>query len=356
MLTQQILQTLKDAKRVMTPSEICEVLGVDGHRVRPAIWDLYKRGKINKQGHAKYVYEVVQVKKFEIVLGLELELEYNRMKMDYVECAGYHDRVGKYLSEGWLAESDGSLSSESFSVSDTVEIISVPTTLSDLKKRLEEFQRVVKAHVNDVEVKNKDDFSDYLSFNETTGAHAHIGLMVRGNNKTSTVNIKGKNVLLDGKQENIKSFVSVNFMKKVARELKKRIKNDMPGFYPEFIDRYFRRYARKMNINSRGRYLEFNYATNIPTIEYRSVHLCGIKKWSDFFKFYEILGDVLQTKFDEELKKNTPFSQVNKHLINIYVDDEVDKVYTDKISMAKTEMVYVEKVNKIKTEEIKCVI
>lgn len=215
-----------------------------------------------------------------LTFGFEIEAEYNDTVLK-LHPAGYHDTVQKNIVKNWKIERDSSLYTTQWHA--TVEFISVPTPFLKIDALLKSFETAIKKKSG----KNKLD--EVLKFNMSTGAHVHIGLQ---NN---------------GRAINIKDFVQRDFLKKIARKLKLRIKNEMPTFYEHFKKDYFRKYARRMSIENL-RYQEFNYQTRIPTIEYRSPHLHGITTWSDFTKFYTILTNTVNEIFQQEIStKENPF-------------------------------------------------
>lgn len=247
---------------------------------------LVKEGLIQRRGRGLYQLskpsrdnnQSVQ----ELTFGFEIEAEYNDSVLK-IQPASYHDAVEKKMVKNWKIERDGSLYTTRWN--GTVEFISVPTTFSKIDKLLESFETTIKKKTG----KNK--LHEVLNFNSSTGAHVHIGLQN------------------DGRAINIKDFVQRDFLKKISRKFKQRIKTEMPEFYENFKKDYFRKYARRQTRNNENsRYQEFNYQTRIPTIEYRSPHLRGITTWTDFSKFYTILTKTVNEIFQQEIsEKENPF-------------------------------------------------
>lgn len=129
----------------------------------------------------------------------------------------------------------------------------------------------------------------------------------------------------------------MDFLHKFTKKFKSRIKKELPEFYNDFKRYYFRSYSKRMckdrrgEVNTNDRYSEFNYTTEIPTIEFRSSHLHGIKTWSDFFLYYKILVESAQETFNKEFRKEKSFGAETE--LKIEVDDTIDRSEEERITI-----------------------
>jgi len=265
------------------------------------------------------------------LFGLEIEAEYNTSLTGLIKKSSYHS-VSSHSAFGtkWFVETDGSLRRTKFS--DTAEFISVPLPKSEVMDALKQFKKKFQLLSKNKAV----ELVDVLNFNESTGAHIHISLLIHDGKQTS-LSIRRKVIKLNGTNTTIK-FVPVEYMKEIGKNFKKAIKKQMPDFYPAFNKRYYRTYAHKVEAKKAytTRTTEFNYTTNYGTIEYRSPNLTGISTWKDFFKFYQILTDTISDYFVKELDKAEPFVQTFNFSTETSEDDEDLSL---KVDLAEEEVV-----------------
>lgn len=261
--------------------------------------------------------------KYSILYGLELEFEYNKTLIGRISKASYHSTDSTKFNKYFIAEEDGSLRRSTFdySDSDTVELVSIPMTSENVMKSLESFKEDMIKRYTKVTGRPVCELKDVISFNNSTGAHVHMSLLIKNGHETVISLRDDRDVKFKGDTKNIMTFSNIEFMKKIARKVKSRIKNELPQFYDSFIKYYFRTFAKRMNIRNSSRYHEFN-TNNNKTVEYRSLHLRGIQTWSELFKFYSIVTSVTDELFNNEFNKDKPFVDESSSIIDVYNDDD----------------------------------
>lgn len=286
----------------------------------------------NVKNQRKSLITSIPETKYKILYGLELELEYNKIKLGKIMKNSYHSVDAKKFNKYFIAESDGSLRSETFPYGegDTVELISIPMTSENVMKSLQNFKEDIIQRYKEQTGNETCELKDVISFNTSTGAHVHMSLLVK-NSHDEVISLRNnKKIKFHGQSKNIMSFSNIEFMKKIARKIKTRIKNELPEFYESFVKNYYRRYARRMTTrtSSSQRYTEFN-TTNNKTIEYRSLHLRGIETWTQLFKFYEIVTSVTDTEFNTQFNSEKPFC--NETISNIEIESEFEEIEVDEV-------------------------
>lgn len=347
------LQTIYNRMKTLKSFSSNDFLDItsDKHRIGACFYLFNKRGIIvpiergvytlkdtkNIKKYSKNSVKSSNNDKYALLYGLELEMEYNSRKIGLIEKASYHSERAKSFNKYFIAESDGSLHPTTFPSGECVELVSVPMNSNDVLKSIKSLKDTFTLLNNGQEI----ELSDVISFNNHTGAHLHISLNVK-NKKTTTIEFKdNKTVKIKGKSMNPKSFTDRKFLKKIALNVKKQIKLQMPEFYDNFILNYYRRYAKQMRANSRERYQEFNLL-NDNTIEYRSLHLRGIKTWSQLELFYKIVTTTINKLYDDEFNKDKPFNNVVESVLEIEsVDDTkniIDSINLDKDKVKKIEV------------------
>jgi hypothetical protein len=261
--------------------------------------------------------------KYSILYGLELEFEYNKSLIGNISKSSYHNTESTKFNKYFIAEEDGSLRRNTFnySESDTVELVSIPMTSENVMKSLESFKEDMINRYTKKTGRPVCELKDIISFNNSTGAHVHMSLLIKNGHDTVIKLRDDKDVKLKGDTKNIMTFSNIEFMKKIARRVKTRIKNELPQFYESFIKYYFRSFAKRMNIRNSSRYHEFN-TNNNKTVEYRSLHLRGIQTWSELFKFYSIVTSVTDELFNTEFNKDKPFVDKSSSVVDVYTDDD----------------------------------
>jgi len=258
-----------------------------------------------------------------ILIGLEIEAEYNTEYLNYIEVADYHSERVKPFGYYFKTESDGSLSAQSFGypVGETAEFISIPFNIDESKKVLKDFKETfikrLKNHRNITEKEAlKIPLQKYLSFNNTTGAHVHLSIL-----NTDKELIKkftfGRRRKLEFKGEfiDLKRVFTYEFMQNFKQKLKNNVNKKIPHVYTLWERSLNRGYARAYynktdfkNNKDHEREKEFNLTGSNTDIEYRGFTLRGVNTWTDFFKIYEIFFKTLKTCLYAELRKTKPFN------------------------------------------------
>jgi hypothetical protein len=210
-------------------------------------------------------------------IGLEIECVYNDNEVLFNR-GSYHAGIkkGKY----WSIETDGSLNSygSDFDNSKTAEFVSKVFCSKKLFiKGLEEF----KGFFDNKELK------DVLFFNSSCGCHFHIGL--NGSKKYT-------------------DFLSFEELKKIRNKFFKDINKSVvlsDDTKRNILKQYFRSYAKKINKDiclngwSNNRTLEFNKLSEDSNkgLEWRSLNLCSVKTWEEFFEVMNIIFNCVEKLF-----------------------------------------------------------
>lgn len=220
-----------------------------------------------------------------IVFGIEFELEYDKDRMT-IPSSGYHETsVPSRFGRFYCAEHDGSLRRRAFTNSRTVEIISEPFDAEDSEEIIEDFITTM------IDMSGTDELRKAIEFNDSTGCHIHVYLYEPSEKKrlsvkdNDVIQISGRtrDMLFAGKPLPLKVALNRELMKRIRNRVFLLMKDILGSRYSSWYGRYFRRYARKVNLRSPGRNCEFNLTLNGKCrIEYRSYHLMGIYSWRDF--------------------------------------------------------------------------
>lgn len=315
----------------------------DKHRIGGCFYFLQKRGLIINIDRGRYkitgtndtpTTTPTNTDKYEILYGLELELEYNREELPAIQLASYHSTNAITYNKDFIAESDGSLHSEYFENGRTAELISIPLNSHDITKAIEGLKNKVSRQFKKKHDRNPE-LHEVLCFNDTTGAHLHISLHTK-NGKTNTIKVRNnKRITINGKTTNPTQLIDIEFLHTITRTIKKRIKRELPEIYDKFIKNYFRNYAKRIKTLQGSRYSEFN-TTNDNTLEYRSLHLRGITTWTQLETFYKIVTSTIDEAFNNKLNSDKPFNTENNHNIEIELEDENKTEITETINIEQT--------------------
>ena len=116
--------------------------------------------------------------KGDLLVGLEIEMGYNKNLIGYIESDSYHGSRHQRFSDRFCAESDASISSRKWRYA--VELISDPVSINDFDGLLQELQdevyRRVANNLNITESKARETYAmkDLIEFNKTMGSHIHL--------------------------------------------------------------------------------------------------------------------------------------------------------------------------------------
>lgn len=255
-----------------------------------------------------------------IKVGIEIECIYNHRLVD-IDIGGYHN--GEEIEDipNWIAERDSSVHrtvTDNFRGS-PVEIISkVINNKQDFFREIDEFINYFSAE-REIELKK------ILCFNKTCGAHIHISVPYKKQifmKKTSNL------CLIRTRQKFFKEIKKSN----LSRNAKKLI-----------LKNYFRSFSKDKlpkDRNSIGdmydRNREFNFYSEIQGkgIEWRSLSMQGITKWSEFREFWEIVYDCAEYLVKISRKWKEPTKSIRINLNN--------KKYKDFDKTKKTETIVVD--------------
>lgn len=310
-----LLETIKTKKGAFTPfdKELLKIAG-NNHVLGSYLSRLHRNGHLKRLGRGVYQYGgtiITRTTSYELVFGLELELEYNKEVLGFIPTGGYHDNSAPEFGNYWRVESDGSLSTRKFVNGKMAEFISEPLPYDKVLVALAQFQKRFET----LSCKNHPDktftMTDLINFNSTTGAHVHIGLL-RKNHRRTTLNFRDEDLVFDGVFEPVKEVANLTFLRTITKNIKRIIKNELPLFYDHYQRDYYRRYAERITKEDnprayKRRHNEFNFTTPYNTVEWRSSHLHGITTWDDLFKYFTIVTTEFQKGFLKEFKKENPF-------------------------------------------------
>lgn len=245
------------------------------------------------------------------ILGLEIELIYNRTKVKTFDIGEYHNGVtfGKY----WKVERDGSLRlNGKFSIENSSEFVS--RCLKSKKayfSALKEFKDFFSSN-------GLYELKEVLDFNNSTGSHIHIGL----------------------KDKNISKFVHIDELSKIRRLFFKLVKNSnilQEKTKESILKHYFRHYAQKNNdinhLDTNNRYKEFNLRSELEGkgFEWRSLNLNGVEYWSEFEEMFKIFficaQNIIKSRvegYNTRKKTNNLMKIIDKQNIPMDKNDNLD--------------------------------
>jgi hypothetical protein len=260
--------------------------------------------------------------KADLILGIELEVEYNQKLLGYIKRNIYHSERPIKLpnSKYFCCEDDGSISTKKFRDGGVVEIISKPFKIKDMSKVLEDFRKSIyqivadKQRISIQEAEKKFKLSQLINFNKSCGCHIHFSICYKRKNKVYQLKTKGK--INNFKNLNpivLKSVITMKTLNKINDMLHNEIKEKLPKVYEAFESQFYRNYASKMSrISHTIREKSFNFRTiGNEHIEFRSFNLCGVTNWNSFNKMFEILANVFNDVLINETAKAEPF-KVNR--------------------------------------------
>lgn len=208
-------------------------------------------------------------------IGIEIECIYNHHIVDFNK-GGYHRGVTIPNLPLWEAQDDGSVSSrmseDSFEDGSDVELV------SDLLKGKSEFDEAIQNIFQYFSRNGRYELKEVLSFNQTCGCHMHLSLNGYRFENSAMVGIL---------------FEARNYLRnriKMSKILPKNVKT-------KILKHYYRDYAPRINpknyTNIRG---EFNLGSERSGhgLEWRSLNLYGVSKWSEFFEVMKIFYESIE--------------------------------------------------------------
>lgn len=209
----------------------------------------------------------------DIKIGIEIECILNG-KIHNIEIGGYHNGLRVQGLNGWIAESDGSLSDYPKNFEQWGKEIEF---VSPVFKSKEEFFQGIKDFRKKLSKNGKYKLlSEVLVFNQTCGSHVHFS--IKGF-------VFGKKVIFE-----VYPLVRDFFFKKIINS-KIKSKKDI-------LTHYFRSYSREVNKENlyESRRNEFNLESEEigKGIEWRSPNLLNISTWSEFEEFWGIIYESLE--------------------------------------------------------------
>jgi hypothetical protein len=248
-------------------------------------------------------------KRLDVVVGIELELEYNRDMMR-INRGGY--KTGSFALNGFgdfVAEDDGSVHGSKFSNGETVELVGLCFKASRGKDFLKRFHAEVIKRIMAKKRCSKSTalavpFSEIFNINNTMGAHAHINPILIDNNNDEvsiTYLLRDGSVKIKGKKLIMRDVMNNDFITDFRYSLRAAVKKEMPEVFPQWDRNLFRSYAKKI-VGSEGilnakrdRYYEFNLSLSGRShVEYRCFNLNGVTSWEQFFKIWDVFFKVLK--------------------------------------------------------------
>ena len=173
--SEQILNLVTTLKKDVRASDLV-TLNINPKDIRWYLNNLRKHGKLENVGRGLYRLKGADGTSitFELMFGLEIEAEYNMALLKPISKSSYHTRSGcKKFGPKWFVEKDGSLRANHFSNGDTAEFISIPLPKTDVIPTLKKFQNKIWSLAG-----TQCELKDALNFNDSTGAHIHISLLV----------------------------------------------------------------------------------------------------------------------------------------------------------------------------------
>lgn len=233
--------------------------------------------KINLLNNATVTSQARELLKYAKV-GLEIEGIYTHEAEFAGDVDSYHNGSYRWGSANqFKVERDGSLCyhgrrEERFNC--PAEVITRPITLDQITDTLENFSTLIGAD-------GAEDISEFVKFNETTGAHIHISFD-RSYNKFNNFSMFNK----------LKYEDYERFNEGVTKALIKLEEED-PSYF-EIRQAWFRRYARfitnRKDWRNNDRYSAINFNNEYKTIELRSNNFRGLTKIS---QMQEVTNTVL---------------------------------------------------------------
>jgi len=216
-------------------------------------------------------------KRNRIKIGVEIECIYN--------CDNVNLSVGSWenpqrINKSWSVKPDGSLRTEGvFENENTAEFVTkILGGKKTYNKALKEFQSFF----------NGKPLNEVLDFNSSCGNHIHIGL----NEKKKYHNKLSWEVFAELREL---FFNNIKGSEVLSEDTKQSI-----------LNHYFRGYASKINKtswngNRLNRGVEFNRQSENSGcgIEWRSINLCGVKSWEEFFNVFEIIYNCAEWLFNK---------------------------------------------------------
>jgi len=267
-----------------------------------------------------------------ISLGIELECECNG-KVHKIPMGDYHSGKPIRHLRGWRAETDNSLrtSGEFGNYGYTIEMI------SPIFKTKTAFMNGLKRFQEKISKKGTYELNQVISFNSSCGSHIHFSRDNYLFNKLAIFDIFPE----------VRKF----FFDKLS---KSNIQSK-----EQILQHYNRSYASELTqCNFKQiRHSEFNFHSELQGkgMEWRSPNMLGIKTWTEFFEFWDIVYDTLKFLF----VKASKFKQrIN---VNIFVGKESylnkNDIFIKKLVKGKKSTRHIKiKIIKEPVEEIKCVI
>ena len=282
-----------------------------------------------------------------LVCGVELELEYNKILVGYIESASYHsDDNRESFGKRWYCEQDGSLECRKWEYDDggdTTEIISIPFISSDYRKFLKSFEnnlykRVAKhLDISTKIARQRYKMNDLINFNDSMGCHIHIGVLK--DNPLKHVSISGRHsaYTFEGERVDINNITTYNVLNRISKALLKKVKkNFTESFFSNWNEHFYREMSKpiEQELDKHDRYTEWNFC-NRNRLEFRSFNLLGIKTWKQFYKLFGLAFNTIDAEFSREFKKKTAFSEktdvdLSDLPIRLYADCNKNLVYAKK--------------------------
>ncbi|MBD3248461.1 hypothetical protein GF336_00260 [Candidatus Woesearchaeota archaeon] len=259
--------------------------------------------------------------------GLEIECLYNP-KINRINQSDYHDFSNSSCFNSYFyAERDSSIEYCDFNgdCTSAVELISIPLEKDEIKEALS----ALKESLN-IEKKNTD-FSDIIGFNNSTGAHIHVGIYKDSKKRIQISDNRGFLKRIYGKEIKLSKVINLRLLKDINHLIIKRVKTELPHIYNSWISQFYRNYAKELDFPLQ-RDMSWNLK-DYDRLEFRSFNLMGVKTWNDLEKIYEIAIDTIYSKMKEVITRSSPFKERNK--IVIEPKDGQDERFTSNILIEK---------------------
>lgn len=237
-------------------------------------------------------------RRYDLLVGLEIETAYRVGKIPVFHEGGYHDDERNYITSSFFAESDSSLSTSSGYGGHT-EFISDPFLLKDLKETILELKEWV----------GHKDLVECFDFNDSCGAHVHMGLIDTQASGfcNGTRDCDGFDEDFKGKFVNPRKVYSTKFLETFREELFKEVRANYPSIAENWIEHYDREYAPKWQGHHYRERGEFNFGYN-DRMEFRAFSLLGIQTWEDMIGMYQLMLNTFKMLFLKEIRKSNPFN------------------------------------------------